>query len=74
MKHYLPDVEPEKIGAVEFNGSDPYPSSYAMKMTDGKYVVYDKRVIQPIPYVSRLFDGLTLFRGNYDHPRKHEKK
>lgn len=71
MKHFLPDVEPEKIGAVEFNGSDPYPSSFAVAMTDGEFVVYDKRTVQPRPH---LFDGLTLFKGNYDHPRKHEKK
>lgn len=73
MKHFLPDVDIKKYGSMQFNSGDPYPSSFAIKMTDGEFVIYDRRVVQPAPYQSRLFDGLTLYQ-RFDHPRKHEKK
>ena len=71
MKHFIPDIEPKKLGRMEFKDSDKYPISFAIEMTDGEFVVYDKRTVQPRPH---LFDGLMLFERNYDQPRKHEKK
>lgn len=71
MKHFIPDIDVAKMGSLQFNSCDPYPTSFAIEMTDGEFVIYDKRTVQPRPH---LFDGLTMFqRKNFDHPRKHEK-